>query len=257
MTKAASFAPFGQTQLAHLLTQLGVASARAPKKLFADRFAELIDLPDAFELSDFLKTVNRVPIGEVVDGSGPLPLFELQRTEMVEAIHDCFKPRDPESLPNSGGFSLPFTKPELLTGGDEAFGVYLRFYAIQQSEMERRVSALRNTLRKHMAATCKALAELVAIEVALDDTLTDYSRRSLAVLPKLLGERFFTLRAAQIKNDAASGNTSTPDEWLAEGAWLNQFHREMKKLLLAELALRLQPIEGMLDAMNLEYEETR
>ena len=43
-----------------------------------------------------------------------------------------------------------------------------------------------------------------------------------------------------------------PDAWVAPGGWLHQFRQEMQTLLLAELETRLEPVQGLLDALNHE-----
>ena len=41
-----------------------------------------------------------------------------------------------------------------------------------------------------------------------------------------------------------------PGWWLQPGAWLHTFCQDMRAVLLAELELRLQPVAGLLDALN-------
>lgn len=266
MPKAATQAPPAHAHLAHLLNYLGVASARAPKKPFADRLAELIDLSGAIDLSEFLRGLPRMQVDEAVardaqaseaeqDGD-PQARFLTQRADMIQAITASFT-LDPAAKPDSPtGFILPSPRAETLGEDAEAYAPYQRFYALHQSEMERRVNALRRGLRKQLATASAALAQLAALDTTLDATLADYSRRSLAVLPTLLARHFFALGRAQQEADAQAGRTSQPEDWLGEGGWLAQFHRDMQRLLLAELSLRLQPLQGMLEALDFDHEDT-
>ena len=41
-----------------------------------------------------------------------------------------------------------------------------------------------------------------------------------------------------------------PRDWMKEGAWLHRFCQEMKTLLLAELDTRLEPVQGLLMALE-------
>lgn len=266
MPKAATQAPPAHAHLAHLLNDLGVASARAPKKPFADRLAELIDLSGAIDLSEFLRGLPRVQVDEAVakeaqaseaeqDGD-PRARFLAQRAEMIQHITASFT-LDPAAKAGSPtGFILPTPGVETLGDDTEAYAPYQRFYALHQSEMERRVHALRRSLRKQLGAASTALAQLAALDTTLDATLADYSRRSLAVLPTLLARHFFALRRAQEEADAETERTSQPEDWLGEGGWLTQFHRDMQRLLLAELSLRLQPLQGMQEALDFDHEDT-
>jgi len=58
-----------------------------------------------------------------------------------------------------------------------------------------------------------------------------------ATVPGLLEKHFARLRQA----DESDGGS---------GAWVDVFCRDMQGLLLAELDIRLQPIEGLLDALR-------
>lgn len=253
MPKAASHAPPAHASLLQVLTDLGLHAPRAPKKSFADRLAELIDLSGAIDLSEFLRALGRIAPGDI-PGAGepdhPREVFQSRRAAMLEAMAQSFSPAPAGESTSPAALRLPRPRPETLSGNAEAWAPYLRFYALQQSEMERRVAALRRALRQHLAATSTGLAQLAALDTTLDDTLADYARRSLAALPRLLNRRFTALAAAWRDTAAAAGSPGEPDDWLQEGGWLWQFHRDMQRLLLAELSLRLQPLQGMLDALD-------
>jgi hypothetical protein len=65
-------------------------------------------------------------------------------------------------------------------------------------------------------------------------------RALLATVAGRLEARFDQLRG--VAAGAPLGGTSPA------GPWLQRFHQEMRGLLLAELDLRLQPCEGLLEA---------
>lgn len=255
MPKAATHVPAAPVSLVQVLSDLGLDTRRAPKKSFADRLAELIDLSGAIDLSEFLRGLGRIPasgVPEAGESDRPRAVFQAQHADMLEAISRSFRPAATGESANPGGFSLPAPKPGTLTADADAdaWAPYLRFYALQQSEMERRIGTLRRALRQHLATTSPALAQLAVLDNTLDATLIDYSRRSLAVLPRLLGKRFSELARAQREADSGAGTVSESQDWLEEGGWLWQFHQDMQRVLLAELGLRLQPLQGMLDALD-------
>ena len=65
----------------------------------------------------------------------------------------------------------------------------------------------------------------------------------------LLEQRFKQLLQAYLqKTDAAS--RTEPHHWLISGGWLALFYQDMLELLLAELDVRLQPVVGLLEALN-------
>lgn len=256
MPKAAAHASPANSRLALTLSGLGVATAAVPSKSFADKLAELIDLSGAITLSESLRSLPRLRATGEAASDEPQTVFMARRAEMIEAISASFT-LDPEAMSSSpAGFILP--TPNAETYGDDAAGYapYQRFYALHQSEMDHRVISLRGVLRKQLSARSDALAQLAALDTMMESNLADYSRRSLAALPKLLAQHFFALRRAQQRIDAEMSSPSTAEQWLAEGGWLYQFHHDMQATLLAELALRLQPLQGLLEALLADHEDT-
>ncbi len=67
--------------------------------------------------------------------------------------------------------------------------------------------------------------------------------------PRCSGGHFERLRRAEQETPAdaeASGNAPA----LTPGAWLDVFRKDMQSVLLAELDLRFQPVEGLLAALR-------
>jgi hypothetical protein len=101
-----------------------------------------------------------------------------------------------------------------------------------QHLMQERIGALRQHLREALARRSAALARLAAIDAALEPALAAQERTLLALLPLRLQARF---------------------EHLQRGAgerWLDSFHADRARLLQAELAHRLLPAQGLLDALQ-------
>ncbi|HEY4804451.1 MAG TPA: DUF3348 family protein, partial [Paraburkholderia sp.] len=74
-------------------------------------------------------------------------------------------------------------------------------------------------------------------------------RSLLAGVPALLGAHFERLRAAAAAAGAASAAESAA-ECAAPHAWLAGFRKDMQSVLLAELEIRFQPVEGLLAALR-------
>ena len=84
----------------------------------------------------------------------------------------------------------------------------------------------------------------------LDNTLTGYARKGFGAVPRVLEKRFLALwpdRQHSLLSDAPGDD---PREWMEEGAWLHRFCQEMKTLLLAELDARLEPVQGLIMALE-------
>ena len=102
-------------------------------------------------------------------------------------------------------------------------------------------------MRAGLAQRAPALRQLAALDGVLDQALAPRERSLLATVPQLLGRRFEQLHQAH------RNALSTPDDparWLQPGAWLHTFCQDMRVVLRAELELRLQPVAGLLEALN-------
>ncbi|HVQ24724.1 MAG TPA: DUF3348 family protein, partial [Planctomycetota bacterium] len=93
-----------------------------------------------------------------------------------------------------------------------------------------------------------------ALDAVMEQALFPHERSLLSTVPALLQGRFEALRGAG--PSAAVGATGR-EEARPEGAgrgktdgWLDVFCKDMQGVLLAELELRLQPVEALLAALR-------
>lgn len=124
---------------------------------------------------------------------------------------------------------------------DTDFAPHRRHCSALQQTMETEVTALRTQLRAVLAQRTPAQQRLAALDAVLARVVGAREQALLALLPSLLERHFTRLRDAQ-----ADPHTR----------WLPQFRDDMRQLLLAELDLRLQPVQGLLDALQREPSET-
>ena len=117
------------------------------------------------------------------------------------------------------------------------FATYRQRYATCQLAMETQIVPLRRRLRSSLADRSAALARLAGLDIVMEQVVGARERALLATVGALLERRF-----DQLCGDAASEAPVQP------GPWLERFRQEMRGLLLAELDLRLQPVEGLLEA---------
>jgi transposase len=135
------------------------------------------------------------------------------------------------------------------------FSPYRRDYLAHQRAMEAAIAPLRERVRAALAGHTPAGARLAALDAVLDAALRPRERYLLATLPARLemhverlqqveagvGERF-----DEDANDCAEGSR----------ALHQRCHREMQRLLLAELDLRMGPVDGLVQALRLEARPT-
>ncbi len=249
MTPATQHIHQNGTRLVHFLSNMMGEDARISHKNFAQRLGQQIDLSDSFALSDALHGLSRIVFEQHTPADNGLKEEFLQtRAKLVESIIKSFVP-DIGSMQ----FNLPVPDAESLIDDKKAFAPYLRFYATLQSDMEYKAHKLRLRARKTVAGVSLELAQLAALDEALGNTLAVQTRKIFTVIPKLLGKRFQYLREQHL-HDIADKKDDDPELWLQPDGWLAQFYQEMQSLLLAELDVRLQPVVGLIEALDEEVD---
>ncbi|KAB2896797.1 MAG: DUF3348 domain-containing protein, partial [Burkholderiaceae bacterium] len=122
------------------------------------------------------------------------------------------------------------------------FSPYRQCYVARQQAMDVAIGPLREQVRAALAAGTPELARLAAVDTVMAQVLSNQERRLLATVPLLLEKHFGRLRAAQVSG-AGDGPGFSED-----GTWLDLFRQDLQAVLLAELELRLQPVEGLVEA---------
>ena len=93
------------------------------------------------------------------------------------------------------------------------------------------------------------LARLAALDEVFEQALGGREQQGLAALPGLLTRRATALSAALPDEDGEAGDATWPPR-----GWRGQLWAELQQALQAELDLRLQPLLGLLDALQHEAE---
>jgi hypothetical protein len=128
---------------------------------------------------------------------------------------------------------------------------YRRRYVARQQAMETSIGALRGRLRETLAVRSPAMARLASVDAVMEQVLGPHEQRLLATVPALLEKHFKRSRPPETEADANNGdNESDGDDEAQRLAWLDAFRQDMQGVLLAELDLRLQPVEGLVEALR-------
>lgn len=126
------------------------------------------------------------------------------------------------------------------------FGACRRQHQAHQRAMERQLApwreAVRDLLGRHAPVHSPALAPLAALDAVMARALGERESHLLSRLPLALERHFVRLCQGPASN-VRSGPASGPGQ--------AQFINDVQALLRAELEFRLEPIEGMLEALNL------
>jgi len=126
-----------------------------------------------------------------------------------------------------------------------------RYLALQQS-METGIGNLRGRLRAMLAAMTPEMTRLAVVDAIMERALGARERSLFGTVPGLLGGHFERLRKADQAPDAPADGAAPADSAAAPpGAWLDVFRKDMQSVLLAELDIRFQPVEGLLAALRI------
>lgn len=162
------------------------------------------------------------------------------------------------------------------------YATHRQKYSALQQTMETNIGGLRRRLRGVLASSTPALSRLAVVDAAMEKALSPRERALFAGIPGLLEPHFDRLRLAGQESAAepnpASPLAGTPDRepvsagstgpqrtvlvdlaappgtvkkpMFIVGPWLDLFRQDMQSVLLAELEIRLEPIEGLLTALR-------
>lgn len=132
-----------------------------------------------------------------------------------------------------------------------AFEPYRRFYAAHQRQMETSIQTLRSQVRGQLSQSSPHLQQLAALDAAFENILSEREAVLLGKVSKLHEKRFARALKQHLKKqaeaaDARAEATTAP----AMGVWLLPLRQAMRTALLAELDTRLQPVLGLLEALQ-------
>ncbi|MEJ8853390.1 DUF3348 domain-containing protein [Variovorax robiniae] len=232
--------------LIRLLTRLTEHGVPESKQAFAERLSQWLRWTDAISLSSALNSPPATaPTGaRVASASAEERECARVRTALTKAITE------------GTAFSV------------DDFAPYRQRYIARQQAMEAGIGPLRGRLRAVLAARSPAMARLASVDAVMEQALDPQEQRLLATVPSLLEKYFKRLRQAHLaapvqETDEAAlavpGDTQAPDapgkapgspNQAEPAAWLDAFGRDMQGVLLAELDIRFQPVEGLLEALR-------
>lgn len=246
-------ASFNSSSLVRWLASLDVAPAADSKQTFAEKLSHWVAWTDAIALSGALETDATADADAMQTGASArvdMVVAQLQRLrkELTEAVAN-----DAILSGAKWGKVGPVAAPgAAVNRGDVAefdFAAYRRSYVAHQRTMEERIGAFRAAVRAVAAAHSPALGQLAALDAAMDTALVTHQRRVTAGLSMLLEKRFKS--APQPLQGRPAGPEDAPA--LAPGKPPAGYGQTLQAVLLAEMVVRLQPVEGMIDALGARF----
>ena len=222
-----------------MLARLGGSAAVEPRGALADRLSQWLGWVDAITLSTVLTNAPpAVPAGKAGDADDMRIECDRLRASLLAAIGNDGKPqagREPDRR---------LRAQSATPAKDVDYAAYRQRYVSLQQAMESDIGRLRGRLRSVLAARSPEMTRLSMVDALMERTLAPRERGLLDAIPGMLERHFERLRPAEDEPDA-----------LASDGWLETFRRDMHSVLRAELAVRLQPVDGLLAALRQSREQ--
>jgi hypothetical protein len=219
--------------LIRLLARLAEINAPQPRQSPAEQLSQWIDWTRAVSLASALDA--RSPHKEASPPSEPA-------TTETQRVRNALL----EAIANDRAIS---STAHAASDCVLDYGFFRQRYLALQQTMEISIAQLRAALRQMLEHGSSDMQRLAAVDLVMEQALTRRERTFLASIPNLLEHHYQRLRqsaqpAQQPEQDA--------DEAMSSSAqlWPERFRNDMRNVLLAELDVRLQPVEGLLAAIR-------
>jgi hypothetical protein len=270
MSQAPQRSALSGPALVRLLTRLADVDVAESRQSLSDRLSQWLGWTDAIALSSALNgKPPAVAAGARSFGQSDDDECARVRRSLVSAIagDSVFA-----AARRRGPGQMSAQRVTVDTPAD--YAVFRQRYLALQQSMETAIGTLRGRLRALLAVRTPALARLAVVDAVMERALGERERAVLAGVPGLLGGHFERLREAaqrgaaevEVGADAeASAHATVQTQTRAairvavtaghaapvtSDAWLDVFRKDMQSVLLAELDVRFQPVEGLLAALR-------
>jgi hypothetical protein len=238
MVQAPQSTTFSGPAFIRLLARLTDGDVPEPGQSLSDRLSQWLHWTDAIALSTALNdTPPAVASRAQADGHAEEKEYARVRSALTNVVAGEKRRGHRRALPE-----------ETSTDAEIDYAAFRQRYLSLQQTMSTDIGTLRARLRRGLAAGTPGMARLAALDAVMERALGPREHGLLATVPALLGRHFQRLREAGQEQPADNGAsvemaTATP------AAWLDVFRKDMQSVLLAELDVRLQPVEGLLAAL--------
>lgn len=217
-----------------LLARLIRAHLPPPEASLSDRLSQWLDWKHALALSTALDGGAAAQVGDdsSVQGVSQVECTRI-RAAQVEAIaadaalHGVGKSRG----------RMPADQENESETID--YVVFRQRYLARQRSMQSVTGDLRGRLRDRLAAQSAQMARLAEVDAVMELALSPREQALLANVPVVLEAHFANLRQLAVADASKTA-----------GTWLDVFRKDMQSVLLAELDIRFQPVDGLLAALR-------
>lgn len=247
MTRGLLRTSFNRSGLVRILSETA-PEAIDPQYDFGEYLGQWLDFTDALALFPVLNS-----------GTGPAQAAHSNPSSAAAPWQDQLlrvRRNLSEAILNDGVYSaeaartrFPTPLPHATAESASDFSPYHRYYLAHQRDMSAAIGALRANARRALSASSPGRRQLAELDLAFEKILAVRERNLLATIPMLLARRFAE-RYREHQDSLPDAANDDPSRWAAPGGWLEAFCRDTQAVLLAELALRLKPVAGLIAALG-------
>jgi hypothetical protein len=133
----------------------------------------------------------------------------------------------------------------------DGYAPYQQRHLELQRQMEQMIAPLRDHVRQALCRISPRLRQLAALDAVVEHVIAPREQALLPTAAALLQRRFEQLRQAHRQELEAAGQQDEPAGGRGD-EWLDAFARDWRRALLAEVDLRLEPVAGLIDALDNE-----
>ena len=244
MVQAPQRTAFSGPTLIRLLARLAEVEVTESRQSLSDSLSQWLHWTDAIALSTALSgNVPAVPPGAQAPASAEEAECARVRSTLANAIAGGGAPgakRHGTAKTSSHGAPMDAAVD---------YAAFRQIYLSMQQTMETGIGNLRGRLRTKLSAGTPGMSRLAEVDAVMERALSPRERSLLATVPGLLGGHFERLRKAE-RETLTDAQAREDVSATTPGAWLDVFRKDMQSVLLAELDLRFQPVEGLLAALR-------
>lgn len=239
--------------LLHFLTEKGMAGVAADPGDVGQRLGDWLDFRQAIALQGFFGSLDNpstapafAPPARVrVDAAVLHARFAQVRAALEQSIL-----RGSAPAPGMPRIEMPSTALTHPIDARSAFDPFRRYFSAHQRQMETVIRSLRAQLRGMLDKGSARHQRLAALDALFENILLEREARQLGLIVTGFEKRFARALKAHLKqlHEAAACDEPAPPSQ----DWLAPLCDDMHTALLAELDLRLQPVQGLIEALTPE-----
>ena len=231
----------GGPPLVRLLARLAKIEVQESTQALPERLSQWLGWSDAIALASALKGGKRVTAQAAPDSE--LSCAEV-RAELTQAIleDELLVIRPPTK-------SRMQARRAVVRNEDPDYVLYRQCYLALQQRMETAIGALRTQLRTRLAAAgTPDRVKLASVDAVMEQALAEKEYSLFLSVPTRLEAWFTQLRKDAQAEPASEDEAQRPTP--ENRSWLDVFRKDMQRVLLAELDVRMQPVEGLQAALQ-------